>query len=112
MKKTIGLALLAATLSGCIYTNIHSPRSYRSATPAEVKATSADETATGEACNRSLLFLVAWGNGGYIAATQNALAGKTDAVLYDVKCDVKVKSVLLGLYSRVCTKVTGKVARL
>jgi hypothetical protein len=53
---------------------------------------------------------VAWGDGGYAAAVKNALAGR-DAILYDVKCDIKVNSVLLGLYTKVCTKVTGKAAK-
>ena len=113
MRKAI-LPILAATgLCGCgmLYTNIHSARSYRSATPAEVKASPTDETVSGMGCNQSVLYLVAWGDGGYAAAVKNALGGR-DAILYDVKCDIKVNSVLLGLYTKVCTKVTGKVAKL
>jgi hypothetical protein len=113
MRRAILLILAAAALSGCgiLYTNIHSARSYRSATPAEVKASPADETVSGMGCNQSVLFLVAWGDGGYAAAVKNALGGR-DAILYDVKCDIKVNSVLLGIYTKVCTKVTGKVAKL
>jgi hypothetical protein len=105
--------LAAAALSGCgiLYTNIHGARSYRSASPAEVKASPTDETVSGMGCNQSLLFLVAWGDGGYAAAVKDALRGR-DAILYDVKCDIKVNSVLLGLYTKVCTKVTGKAAKL
>ena len=112
MKKALFLALTAAALSGCgmLYTNIHSPRSYRSAVPSEVKAAPTDETLSGMGCSQSVLYLVAWGDGGYGAAVKNALAGR-DAILYDVKCDIKVNSVLLGLYTKVCTKVTGKVAK-
>ena len=114
MKKSLLLALAAAALCGCgmLYTNIHSPRSYRSASPAEVRASSGDETVTGEACSQSVLFLVAWGDGGYAAAVKKALSGRSDAILYDVKCDMKVNSVLLGIYTRVCTRVAGKVAKL
>jgi len=95
-----------------LYTNIQSPRSYRSASPAEVKSSAGDQTVTGEACNRSLLYLFAWGDGGYIAATEKALSGRPDSILYDVKCDMKVNAYVLGLYARVCTKVTGKAAKL
>lgn len=114
MKTTLIMTLIAASLSGCgmLYTNIHGPRSYRSASPGEVKTSPTDETVTGEACNQSALFLFAWGDGGYIAATKNALAGRGDVILYDVRCDMKVNSVLLGVYSKVCTRVTGKAARL
>ncbi len=112
MRKAFLPLLAAVALSGCgmLYTNIHSPRSYRSAVPSEVKATSTDETVSGMGCSQSLLYLVAWGDGGYGAAVKDALAGR-DAILYDVKCDMKINSVLLGLYTKVCTKVTGKVAK-
>jgi hypothetical protein len=114
MRKPLWLLLAAIFFSGCglLYTNVHGPRSYRSAAPSEVKTSPTDETATGSACNQSVLFLVAWGNGGYAKAVENALGGRADAILYDVKADVKVNSVLLGLYTKVCTKVTGKVAKL
>ncbi len=58
-----------------------------------------------------MLYLVAVGDGGYAAAA-DALKGRPDAALYDVKADTKVTSVLLGLYSRVCTDLTGKAGRL
>jgi hypothetical protein len=114
MKITLCLALAMAALSGCgiLYTNVHSPYSYRSATPAEVKSTPADETVNGKACSWSLLWLVAWGDAGYSAAVKNALSGRSDAILYDVKSDIQVNSVVLGLYSKVCTKVSGKAAKL
>jgi hypothetical protein len=54
---------------------------------------------------------VAWGNGGYAAAVKNALENEPpNSLLYDVKADTKAKSVLIGLYTSVCTVVTGKVA--
>jgi hypothetical protein len=113
MMKMLLPLLAAAALCGCgmLYTNIHAPRSYRSATPSEVKASPTDESVSGMACNMSLLYLVAWGDAGYAAAVKNALGGR-DAILYDVKADMKVNNVLLGLYSKVCTRVTGKVAKL
>ncbi len=112
MKKPLLLALLAAALSGCglLYTNVHSGRAYRSATPADVKGAPDDEAVSGSACSQSVLFLVAWGDGGYAAATKDALKGRA-GYLYDVKSDIKVTSVLLGLYTKVCTKVTGRLAK-
>jgi hypothetical protein len=111
MTRLLFLALFAAGLGGCgiLYTNIHGPYAYRSASPSEVKAAPFDPTTSGLACNYSLLYLVAWGDGGYAAATRKALDGKPEAILYDVKSDIKVTAVLLGLYTRTCTKVTGRV---
>ena len=110
MRK-LCLVFCCLTLSGCLYTNVHAPRAYRSATPSDVKASATDETVSGEACIHSALFLVAWGDGGYAAATRKALQGKPDAILYDVKSDLKAFSLILGLYSRACTVVTGRLAK-
>ncbi|MBI4423276.1 MAG: hypothetical protein HY554_06095 [Elusimicrobia bacterium] len=106
----LGLALLS---SGCgiLYTNIRVPRAYRSATPSEVRSETADPTVAGEACNHAVLYLVAWGDGGYAAATKAALASAPEGVLYDVRVDQKVTSVLLGLYARACTVVSARVAK-
>jgi len=95
-----------------VYTNVHTPHAYRAATPSEVRTTTTDRTATGRSCARSVLFLVAWGDAGYTAAVKNALEGNPDAILYDVKTDIQATSALLGVYTRVCTVVTGKVGRL
>ena len=109
--KLLLILLTCLAFQGCLYTNIHSPRAYRSATPSDVKASATDELVSGEACNQFLLYLVGWGNAGYAAATAKALAGKTDAMLYDVRTDIKIDSHLLGLYTRTCTIVTGRVGR-
>ena len=105
--------LAAVVLTGCglIYTGVRVPRAYRSASPADVKASPADRPVTGESCYRSLLYLVAWGDASYAAATASALREDPGATLYDVKVDARATSVLLGLYTRVCTVVTGKVGR-
>lgn len=114
MRKTL-LGAAAALTSGCglLYTNVRVPRSYRSATPIEVKADSSDALATGSACNQSVLYLVAWGEGGYASAVKAALASSStpDGVLYDVRADQKVTSILLGLYTKTCTVVSGRVAK-
>lgn len=102
----------AALLSGCgiLYTNVRVPRAYRSATPLDVKASPSDPIVSGETCSHSALFLVAWGNAGYAAASEKALKDHPDAILYDVKADMRAFNIL-GLYTRTCTIVTGKVAK-
>ncbi len=103
--------ILALTAAGCIYTNIHTPRAYRSATPSDVKAAPTDRTVSGRGCYQTVLYLVSWGDSSYAAATRNALRSDAEAILYDVKADVQLTSVLLGAYTRVCTVVTGRVGR-
>ncbi len=107
----LAVALSAAFSSGCLYTNIHGPRAYRSATPADVKARHSDARTMGTACNQTALWLFAWGDAGYAAAVGDALQDDPGGVLYDVQSDVKVTSVLFGFYSRICTVVTGRVGR-
>ena len=102
------LAALCMAVSGCLYTNIHAPRAYRSATPADVKASTQDTPVTGKACFRCVLFMVAWGDGGYAAATRDALKDHPGAILYDVKADVHSTSALAGIYSQACTVVSGR----
>ncbi|TPW21323.1 MAG: hypothetical protein FD126_807 [Elusimicrobia bacterium] len=105
------LLAVAVSLSGCLYADVRWPRAYRSATPSDVKAAPADPVASGTSCNTSLLYLVAWGDAGYAAAVRAALKDHPEGLLYDVRSDMKVKSYLVGLYSRSCTVVTGRVAR-
>ena len=51
------------------------------------------------------------GNGGYVEAVRQALENEpTGSVLYDVQTDMKANVYLIGLYTRTCTVVTGKVA--
>jgi hypothetical protein len=113
ITRLVLVALAAVTAIGCgaLYTDIRVPRAYRSAAPSDVTATPSDATVVGEACYQSLFFLVAWGDASYAAAARNALGGHTDATLYDVKADQKATTYLVGLYSKVCTVLTGKVGR-
>ncbi len=113
MKNIILIFLLPLLLNGCglIYTNVHVPRSYRSATPADVPSSKEDPVVTGISCSHSLLFLFAWGNGGYAEATKNALKSYPNGILYDVQADSQLKSIL-GLYTKVCTVVTGRVSKI
>ena len=114
---TIGSLLILATLlsfgCGIIYTDIQIPRAYRSATPIDVESKPTDKVVIGESCNQSVLFLFAWGEGGYVAATKNALKDEpAGSILYDVQTDMKGKVYVFGVYTRICTVVRGKVASL
>ena len=111
MQNRLLPVLAAVVMSGCLYADVRWPRSYRSASPSDVKAAASDPVATGTSCNHAALYLVAWGNAGYAAAVKDALKDAPDAVLYDVKSDVKMKSYVFGLYSRSCTVVTGRIGR-
>ena len=48
--------------------------------------------------------------GGYAGAVQDALKEDPSAILYDVKSDAKILSIL-GIYTKTCTVVTGKIAK-
>jgi len=113
MKLLLLLLLAASTLSSCglIYTDIKVPRGYRTSAPSEVKSASDDPMVSGKSCNRSALFLVAWGDASYAAAVKDAL-GAREGILYDVRADIKVDAYVLGIYTKVCTVVTGRVAKL
>ena len=113
--KTLPIAVIFLTLglSGCgvIYTNVRLPRAYRSAVPSEVKAAPSDPVVSGKSCNKSALFLFAWGDASYAAAAKNALGSDSDGVLYDVKSDLSAFS-LLGIYTKTCTLLTGKMGKI
>ena len=113
--KNIGIFLipiLAAATSACgiLYTDVKLPRGYRSAAPSEVKSASDDPLVSGMSCSRSLLWLVAWGDTSYDKALKDAL-GARDGIMYDVRSDLKVNAYALGLYTKVCTLLSGKVAK-
>lgn len=112
MRKIFPLVLAAGLGSGCLYTNIHRPRAYRSSAPSDVKTTPSDPVVSGEGCQYAVLYLVAWGDSGYAKAVRVALKDHPDGVLYDVRSDLKVRSFVLGLYNQACTVVTGKVGKL
>jgi hypothetical protein len=106
--SVVSALAVVSLLNGCVYSNVRTPYGYLSATPADVKAAPADPAVTGRGCNHSVLFLVAWGNGGYAAAARDALKDHPGAILYDVKSDIHATAALFGLYTRQCTVVTGK----
>ena len=109
------LVLTSVLFGGCglIYTDIEIPRAYRSATPIDVESKQSDKIVIGESCNHSVLFLVAWGKGGYVESVKNALENEpAGSILYDVQTDIKAKVYLFGVYTRTCSVVRGKVASL
>ena len=111
-KFVLCFVFLVMFCGGCglLYTDVEVPRAYRSASPIDVKANSSDKIVVGESCNHSVLFLVAWGSGGYVGAIRNALANEpTGSILYDVHVDLKAKAYAFGVYTQTCTVVTGRV---
>jgi hypothetical protein len=100
---------LAWLASGCIYANVRAPLSYRSPTPSDVAAPLGGSV-DGEACNQMVLWVVAWGDGGYAAAVENAKAKSGAALLADVQADQRLFNVL-GVYQKTCTRVRGRVVR-
>lgn len=106
------IAVLSAASAGCglLYTDVKLPRGYRSAAPSEVKSAPDDPLVSGRACSRSALWLVAWGDSSYATAVKDATGGR-DGIMYDVRSDMKANAYVLGLYTKVCTVVTGKVAK-
>ena len=107
------LTACASTPVGILYTDVKVARAYRSPTPNEVEVTNNDPVATGQSCNRGILGLVAWGDGGYQEAVADAVRGQAnDKILYDVKSDVDATAILGIVYQETCTRVTGKVGSL
>ena len=112
MPRWLLIPLFAAATSACglLYTDVKVPRGYRSATPSDVKTAPDDPTVSGQSCSHSLLWLVAWGDTSYNTALKDALKER-DGIMYDVRSDVKVNAYLLGLYTKACTILAGKVAK-
>jgi hypothetical protein len=105
------LALSASCLlcNACLYADVRAPLSYGSATPGDANGNLGREV-TGSACNVGILWLVAFGDGGYDAAVRDARAQAPGApFLVDVKADTSYTNVLLGVYQRQCTNVTARV---
>ena len=103
------LILMGFLVSGCLYANVNTPLSYRAATPNEVQGP-LNEVAHGEACNQAILGLVAWGDGGYAAAVEDAKQRTGARMLADVRADTRLFNVLF-IYAKACTRVTGYAVR-
>ncbi len=107
-RSTLLAFSLAALLSGCLFTNVRSPLSYGSATPGDAGGNLGAEV-NGSACNTALLWLIAWGDGGYDAAVRDARKSTRAPFLVDVKADTDYENVLFGVYQRQCTRVTARL---
>jgi hypothetical protein len=107
-RSIIGSVAFAALLTGCLYSDVRVPLSYGSATPGDAGGNLGQEV-TGMGCNSALLWLFAWGDGGYEAAVRDAKAASGAAFLVDVKADTTYTNVVLGLYQHECTKVTARI---
>ena len=107
IRSVVGALIVLS--SGCIYANVKTPLSYRSPTPADVGGQMGGEV-EGRACNRAILGLVAWGDGGYSAAVANAKAVSDAQMLADVRADNNLLNIL-GVYQELCTRVTGRVVK-
>jgi hypothetical protein len=103
------LSLVSLLLVSCVYTNVNTPLSYRAPTPNEVRG-NLGESVTGEACNQAVLGLVAWGDGGYAAAVEDAKRRSGATLLADVRSDTKLFNVLF-VYAKACTRVTALAVR-
>jgi hypothetical protein len=103
------LVLVACAVSGCIYADVKTPLAYRAPTTVEAKANGASDV-EGTACNRAVLGLVAWGDGGYAAAVADAKARSGATELADVRADTTFFNILF-LYAKACTRVTAKALR-
>jgi hypothetical protein len=90
----IALLLLSLLVPGCVYTNVQRPLG------TEFNKTELG-TKTGTSRSHSVLWLVAWGDGGTKAAAEN---GKIQVIRY---ADTKLFFLLFGLYARVTTIVYG-----
>jgi hypothetical protein len=107
--RTLGLLASSFLCNACLYADVRAPLSYGSATPGDANGNLGREV-TGSACNVGILWLVAFGDGGYDAAVRDAHAQAPGApFLVDVKADTSYTNVLLGVYQRQCTNVTARV---
>jgi len=102
------IVLCGLLLTGCLYANVREPLAYRSPTPADVGGNLGQEV-KGESCNHVILWLIAFGDGGYDAAVQEARKSANATMIADVKADTNLLNVL-SVYQRQCTVVTGRVA--
>jgi len=107
MNRSLLAMLASSALVGCLYSDVHAPLSYRSATPGDVGGQIGGET-TGSSCNTAILWLVAWGDGGYEAAVADAKSHTSTPLLADVRADTQYTNVFFGFYQRQCTVVTGR----
>jgi len=93
-RRIVPLSIASALLSGCIYTNVQRPLG------TEFNRTELGSK-SGKASSRSILWLVAWGDAGTKAAAD---AGGIRVIHHG---DVRLLSILFGLYSQMDTIIYG-----
>jgi hypothetical protein len=108
MRALLSTVALAVALPGCLYADVRAPLSYGSATPSDANGSLGAEV-KGSACNVGILWLVAFGDGGYDAAVRDARGNTNAAFLVDVKSDTTYKNILFGVYQRQCTEITARI---
>jgi hypothetical protein len=108
MRALFSTVALAVALPGCLYADVRAPLSYGSATPSDANGSLGAEV-KGSACNVGILWLVAFGDGGYDAAVRDARGNTNAAFLVDVKSDTTYKNILFGVYQRQSTEITARI---
>src|SRR6266850_2180028 len=98
------LALAACLIPGCIYADVKSPLAYRAPTAVEADAGAGVEV-EGIACNKAVLLLFAWGDGGYAAAVADAKAKSGATQLADVRADTR--SAPIEVHGESCRNAIG-----
>jgi len=93
-NRVVALLFMSSLISGCVYTNIQRPLG------TEYNQTELG-TKIGQSTSYSLFWLVAWGDGGTKAAAEN---GHLTVIRH---ADIKVYSLVFGLYAEVTTVVYG-----
>jgi hypothetical protein len=94
LARWLTILLASAALSGCLYVNATSPLDTNmNRTPLGTK--------TGEASRHSVLWLVAWGDGGSDAAARNGGL----KVIHNA--DTRTQFYFFGVYARATTIVYG-----
>lgn len=106
LRMKSAAVLIAASLTGCLYADVRTPLAYRSPTPADVGGNLGQEV-SGKACNHLILWLIAFGDGGYEAAVKDAKESSGTQLVADVKADTSLLNVL-SLYQRQCTTVRAR----
>jgi hypothetical protein len=112
MKRFFVIAatlVTSALATGCLYSDVKTPLNYDAPTPGDVNGNMGKEV-TGQSCATAILWLFAFGDAGYDAAVKDARNNANAALLADVKSDTQYTNVLLGIYQKECTVVSGRVA--
>jgi hypothetical protein len=108
-RSSVLAAVFTSLAASCIYANVNAPLAYRSPTPGDVAAPLGNEVSA-EACSHLVLWMVAWGDGGYSAAVAAAKAKSGANLIADVQADRKLLNVL-SVYQKACTVVRGRVVQ-